>query len=94
MAIKKNSEAKETAYVIKVLQAKEFNGSYAFDMNVNGINIYNCWFKTFTRKDGSEFDSVSFPSHKGNDGKYYSYAWFKLTDEMISDIANQISSLL
>lgn len=93
MAIKKKEE-NVASLEIKVIRAKEFSGSYAFDMEVNGITIHNCWFKTFTKKDGTEFDAVTFPQYKGKDGKYYNYVWVKLNEEQINDIAEQISSMI
>lgn len=75
---------------IKINRAKKFdNGGIVFDMEVNGVIIYNCrWVET---EDG-EF--VAFPSTKGKDGKYYNIAYVKLTDEDTQDIKSTVMRLV
>lgn len=96
MALNKNKKAEEakaetkTTYTVKVTRAKEFKGSYAFDMEVNGVMIYGCWLKE--SKDGRNF--VSFPSYKGSDGKYYSHVWFKIEDDVQAEIEKGIEAAL
>ena len=96
MALNKNkkTETKETenttTYTVKVTRAKEIKGSYAFDMDVNGVTIYGCWLKE--TKAGDNF--VSFPSYKGKDGKWYSHAYFKIDEKTQADIEKQIESLI
>lgn len=95
MALSKNkkSETKETEsvnYNVEVLRAKEIKGSYAFDMKVNGVTIYGCWLKE--TKSGENF--VSFPSYKGKDDKWYSYAYFKVDEETQTNIEKQIEALI
>ena len=92
----KGSTKKETAnnYDVKVTRAKEFdNGSVAFDMVVNGVTIYGCWYRE-GEKDGEEYQIVNFPSQKGKDGKYYNIAWFKIDDELKADIIAQLQKLV
>lgn len=91
MALKgKKKEEKTYTYEVEVTRAKEIKGSYAFDMRVNGVMIYGCWLKE--TKDGNNF--VSFPSYKGTDGKYYSHAYFKVTDELQDVIEKGIEALV
>lgn len=85
MAIKgkaKTAEAK-TEYKIEVIRAKDFTKdgeptAISCDLVVNGVTIYNCWYRTYEdRKNaGDEIGFIGFPSRKGNDGKYYNYAYF------------------
>lgn len=92
----KGSTKKETAnnYDVKVTRAKEFdNGSVAFDMVVNGVTIYGCWYRE-GEKDGKEYEIINFPSQKGKDDKYYNIAWFKIDDELKSDIIAQLQKLV
>ena len=92
----KGSTKKETAnnYDVKVTRAKEFdNGSVAFDMVVNGVTIYGCWYRE-GEKDGKEYEIINFPSQKGKDSKYYNIAWFKIEDELKSDIIAQLQKLV
>ena len=95
MALNKNKktetkETEQTTYTVEVARAKEIKGSYAFDMKVNGVMIYGCWLKE--TKSGENF--VSFPSYKGNDGKWYSHVYFKVDADTQADIEKQIESKL
>lgn len=97
MAIKKTEKSEETKinYDIKVTRVKEFNGSYAFDMVVNGVTIYGCWYREYERKDGSgTFAAIQFPSRKAEDGKYYNHAYFRVDEAIIADIEKQIEAML
>lgn len=86
MAIKKNATEKN----IEVTRAHQFkDDSVIFDMVVNDVTIYGCRIV-----EGKKGDFVSFPSHKGSDGKYYSYARVELSDDDIRDIENAINDLL
>jgi len=86
----KKKEANEVVDVVaKVTRANQVNDTVFFDMEVNGVTIYGC--KVIEGKNG---DFVSFPSHKGKDGKYYNYAYVKLSDEATSDIVSQVEKLI
>lgn len=88
-------QEKELSYDIKVTRAHELENCVMFDMDVNGVMIYGCNYRTLERKDGSgEFVKIGFPSRKGSDGKYYSQAYFKVTDEIAEDIEAQIDKLI
>ena len=92
----KGSTKKETknTYDVKVTRAKEMdNGNFSFDMVVNGVTIYGCWYLEGTSKDGKDYQMISFPSQKGKDGKYYSHAWFKI-DDVKDDIIAQLQNLV
>ena len=95
MAISKKKEAK-ASFDIKVTRAKELeNGTIMFDMDVNGVSIYGCSYKTLQRKDnGEEFAKIGFPSRKGKDDKYYNNVFFKIEDETLKSIESGIESLL
>lgn len=86
-----NKEAKKEAvvYSIEVIRAKEYKDTVFFDVVINGVSIYGCRFV-----EGKNGDFVSFPSYKGNDGKYYSHAYIKLDDDAVKDIDEQIDKLL
>ena len=98
----KGAEKKEkrVEYVVKVLRAKDFteksklDSNVAFDMEVNGIKIYGCWFKEGTSKDGKDYSVISLPSQKGKDGNYYSVAWFPISKELTKEIREQIVNML
>lgn len=92
----KKQEAQETmGYSVKVTRAKEVKeGSVAFDMTVNGVAVYGCWYREGKTKNGEDYQMISFPSHKGGDGKYYNYAWFRIDDETKKDIIAQLQELV
>lgn len=91
-ANKEAESAKQEAakiYSCEVIRAKEYKDTVFFDVNINGVSIYGCRFV-----EGKNGDFVSFPSYKGNDGKYYSHAYIKLDEATVSLIDEQIDKLL
>ena len=93
MALKKKAAEAEEKFEIEVTRAHEFkSGDISFDMKVNGVQIYNCTYMNESEKIKSPF--VSFPSRKGSDGKYYSFVWFKITDDMLSEIEKGIEAVI
>lgn len=93
MALKKKAAEAEEKFEIEVLRAHEFkSGDISFDMKVNGVTLYNCTYMNESEKVKKPF--VSFPSRKGSDGKYYSFVWFKITDDMLSEIEKGIEVVL
>lgn len=61
------------------------NGDVTFDMTLNGIRIYGC--RIIEGKNG---DFVAFPERKGNDGKYYSIVWARLSEKDNADIVAEV----
>ena len=91
----KEAPAKE--YNVKVLKVRQFeseNTTIAFDMEVNGITIYSCWYREYINKNGELAEMIDFPSQKAKDGKYYHHCYFKISDELKKEIIDQIGSLL
>jgi len=89
-----NSEVVQASYEVKVLKVKAVKqDTYAFNMEVNGIKIYSCWYRQGV-KNGKEWSMISFPSHKGSDGKYYNHVFFPISDNLKSAIEKQMESLL
>lgn len=89
---KSNQESKK--YEVKVTRAKEVKeGSVAFDMEVNGITIYGCWYNEYKTKEGKDGTLISFPSYKNKD-KYYNHVWFPISNELKADIIAQIEKLV
>ena len=91
---KKTNETKRE-YECIVTRAKEIkDGTVAFDMEVNGVKVYGCWYKEGTNKDGKEYQIVNLPQEKGSDGKYYSIAWFPMSKEVRESIIAQLQKLV
>lgn len=95
-------QAQAQALIIEVLRAKDFTKddakenecSIVFDMKVNGVTIYGCWYRTGSDKKGEDYEMVSFPSQKGKDGKYYNHAYVQLQQSDIDFISAEIEKLL
>lgn len=86
----KKKEANEVVTVeAKVTRANQVNDTVFFDMEINGVTIYGCKVV-----EGSKGDFISFPSHKGKDGKYYNHAWVKLSDNDTQAIIAQVEEAL
>ena len=83
-------------YDVKVTRAKEVKeGQVVFDMTVNGVTIYGCWYREGTSKKGEPYQMISFPSHADNKGeKYYNHVWFKIDDDTKADIIDQLTKLV
>ena len=79
---------RNSANEIKVTRAHAHKDQLFFDMKVNGVKIYGCRLV-----EGSKGTFVSFPSRKGNDGKYYSYAFVSLSDEDTKNIIARIEAI-
>jgi hypothetical protein len=81
---------------VKVLRAKEIKDAITFDVRINGVTIYGCWYRVYEdrEKPGEETGFVSFPSRKGTDGKWYSYAYIKIDKDNMTLIEKQIEELL
>jgi DNA-binding cell septation regulator SpoVG len=86
----KKKEVNEVVNVeAKVTRANQVNDTVFFDMEINGISVYG-----LKVVEGSNGDFISWPSHKGKDGKYYNYVWCKLSDEQQKDIIHQVEEML
>lgn len=73
----------------KVVRANQVEDLVFFDVEINGVTIYGC--KVVEGKNG---DFISFPSHKGKDGKYYNHAYIKLSDDQAKDIISQVENMI
>ena len=85
----KKKEASNVTIDAKVTRANQVNDTVLFDVVINGVTIYGC--KVIEGKNG---DFISFPSHKGKDGKYYNHAWVKLSDDDTAAIVKQVEEML
>lgn len=93
--MKGSTKKTETNYDVKVTRAKEIKeGTVAFDMVVNGVTVYGCWYREGKDKKGNDYEIISFPSHKGADDKYYNHVWFKIEDDVKADIIDQLQKMV
>lgn len=102
----KKTEAKETKDTKKfkvnsltVLRAKQLKSSgkvsqtIAFDMEVNGIKIYGCYYLAGEKK-GKEWSMIKLPEHKGSDDNYYSIVWFPISNDFVELVEEQLNELV
>ena len=85
----KKKEVNNVEIDAKVIRANQVNDTVYFDVTINGVTIYGCRVV-----EGSKGDFVSFPSHKGKDGKFYNHAWVKLSDDDTAAIVKQVEEML
>lgn len=91
----KGSTKEANTYDVKVTRAKETKeGQVVFDMIVNGVNIYSCWYREGKDKNGKDYTMISFPSQKADNGKYYNHCWFKIEDDLKEEIIAQLQKLV
>lgn len=89
---KKANDNNFELYDWDVLRAHEFDGGdISFDMDINGIKIYGMILRW--NEDKKEY-WIAFPSRKGKDGKYYSHAWFPVSNELQKGIEDRIEGML
>lgn len=97
---KEQTQVQEQELDIKIRRAKDMDPNaeegcnIAFDADINGVTIYGMFYREGKDKNGKDYTMVSFPSHKGKDGKYYSYAYVKLSDAQVEFISNEIEKVL
>lgn len=91
----KKTESTKVAYSVKVIRAKEVkDGTAVFDMEVNGITIYGCWYREYTNKEGKDGVMISLPQYKGTDGNYYNHCFFPISKELREEICTQVEQLV
>lgn len=93
-----NNQTQETevtqTYAVKVERVKAVKEHvFAFDMVVNGVTIFGCWYREGV-KDGKEWSLISFPSRKAENDKYYNYCQFPISSTLKAEIVKQMESLL
>lgn len=72
---------------VTIERARQFNWGVSFTMVLNGVTINNC--SIGTTKNGDNF--ISFPSYKGKDGKWYSYIYFRFSEEDLEKILDMVA---
>lgn len=90
------NENKEITYLklesFRVLSAREWDSGYVTAIiAINGVVVYNV--RVMQTKDGNH-EFLSFPSRKGNDGKYYPCVYVALSDEDTAKIIEAIDDRL
>lgn len=93
MAFKKKVQtAKENGKMesFEILKATQYDWGTSFNMILNGVTIYNC--NVAETKEGKNF--ISFPSRRGSDGKYYSYVYFRFSDEDMNKVLEAVADKL
>lgn len=69
------------------------DGSTTFALTIHGVTIYGMRVVAFTdQRDGQRKRFVTFPQRKGNNGRYYHIAFYKLTDSEENEILRQVDN--
>ena len=77
--------------VSHVMQWKD--GSTTFSLTIHGVTIYGMRVIGFTdMRTGQHRRFVAFPKRKGNDGKYYHIAYYKLSDTEENEILRLVDN--
>lgn len=93
--MKGSTKNEANTYDVRVTRAKETKeGQVVFDMVVNGVTIYSCWYREGKEKNGKDYTMISFPSQKADNGKYYNHCWFKIEDDLKEEIIAQLQKLV
>ena len=80
---------------ISIDRANEIkDGVVIFDIAVGHIKIYGMSMCHMTSKDGQEWDAISFPARKAENGKYYDIAWFPMSAELKAQVAEKVIAKL
>lgn len=94
----KGSKKETRTFDVNVTKAREVkDGVVVFDMEVNGVNIYSCWYREYITKEGKEGTMISFPQEKAEiDGetKYFNRAWFPISNELKDSIIEQLQKVV
>lgn len=73
---------------VRVIEGR--NGDFViFTLNINGVDINSCRIAS-----GKNGDFVSFPQYRGRDGKYYSYAWARISEEQNEQICQLVQEAI
>lgn len=75
--------------ISRVMQWQD--GSTIFALTIHGVTIYGMRVIGFTdKRTGQHQRFVAFPKRKGNDGKYYHIAYYKLSETEENEILRQV----
>lgn len=74
---------------VSVERVRDTSKGIFFTLVLNGIYIHSC--KVVEGKNG---DFISFPQYKGNDGKWYSYVWVRLSEADSNHILSLVEAEL
>ena len=70
------------------------DGSTTFALTIHGVTIYGMRVVRFTdKRTGQHQRFVAFPKRKGNDGKYYHIAYYKLSDTEENEILRLVDNV-
>lgn len=69
------------------------DGSTTFALEIHGVTIYGMRVIGFTdKRTGQHQRFVAFPKRKGNDGKYYHIAYYKLSEMEENEILRLVDN--
>lgn len=95
----KKEEQSTGKYEVKVTRAREIKKTekeqvIAFDITVNAVTIYGMIYRSGVSSKGKDYEMLSFPARKGDNGVYYNHVWFGISKDLEQTIKDQISEVL
>lgn len=89
----------EVKISVKVTRAREIKKTekeqvIAFDIIVNSVTIYGMIYRSGVSAKGKDYEMLSFPARKGENGVYYNHVWFGISKDLEQIIKEQISEVL
>ena len=84
---KENATHKEPASVKVIKVSSVRDKKIRFNVLVDdAVYIYG--------KDGKQGAFISFPRYQGSDGQYYNICWFRISEELQSNIEKQLQDMI
>ena len=89
-----NQQNNQQINYISVSHVMQWQDGYTtFALKIHGVTIYGMRVVAFTdQRDGQRKRFIAFPKRKGNDGKYYHIAYYKLSDAEENEILRQVDN--
>ena len=92
---KQNTQTEEVNEIdvlsFEVSRVNQYKDTVFFDLTINGIKTYGC-----TVVEGKKGDFISFPSKKGQDGKWYSIVYARLSssdqEKILAEVEKQLNA--
>lgn len=91
---KGNQQGNQQISYISVSHVMQWSdGTTTFALTIHGVTIYGMRVIGFTdKRTGQHKRFAAFPKRKGNDGKYYHIAYYKLTDTEENEILRLVDN--
>ena len=91
---KENATHKEPASVKVIKVSSVRDKKIRFNVLVDdAMYIYGMMYIEY-EKDGKQGAFISFPRYQGSDSQYYNICWFRISEELQSNIEKQLQDMI